>query len=116
MDWFHFRGRLEALETLAQRVLAAVAGFAGVSRIQSGTVNLVLGTATVNTFVTANTRVVATIKTSQGGDGAAEPFTTRIEVTARVPGNPGSFQIAALTNAGVADATNTSSVDWIAIN
>jgi hypothetical protein len=116
--------RVQALETLiqqavqlARRAVAATGALVGVTNIQSGTVDLAGGTFTVVTAtVTANTRIVATFKTSAGGDGAAPPFTTRLEVTARVPGAPGSFEIAALTNNGVLDATNISSVDWIAIN
>lgn len=116
--------RVSALETLiqqaiqlARRAVAASTALVGITRIQTGTVNLVGGVATVATAtITAQSRIVVQFATSQGGDGAAPPFTTRLQSAARVVGAPGSFEIGALTNNGVADISNTSSVDWIVIN
>jgi hypothetical protein len=122
MDLERLWAEIQRLNGLVKRALASAlasgAALAGVTSIQSGTVQLGpgTGTATVSANITSNTRIVACFKASSGGDGGAEPFTTRLECTARANGTPGSFQIAALTNAGVADTTNVSSVDWIAIN
>jgi len=122
MDWYQFRARIEALESKIQRALAtavaSAAALVGITRIQTGEAILINGVATVPATITASSRIIVQFATSFGGDGAAEPFTTRLETPLgnRVPGAPGSFDIVALTNAGLPDASNGSSVDWIVIN
>ena len=118
----HLRARIEELETTVLRSLAAAGAAAGaligITRIQTGEATLVNGTVTVPAIITANSRIVVQFATSFGGDGGAVPFTTRLETPLgnRVVGSPGSFDIVALTNAGLPDASNGSSVDWIVIN
>jgi len=116
--------RVQSLESLiqqaiqlARRAVASSAALAGITRIQAGTVNLLGGQAlAVPAIITASSIIVVQFRTSAGGNNAAPPFTTRLQTPVRVIGSPGSFDIGALTNNGVLDASNTSSVDWIVIN
>jgi hypothetical protein len=122
MDWFQFRARVEKLESAIQRALAsalaaasAAAALAGVTRIQAGTVQLAMGTATVAGFtITANSRIVAQFNTAASGGGASAKL--EIPTANRVNGAPGTFEIHALTTADVINAMDGSTVDFVIIN
>lgn len=92
------------------------AGGAGVPFVQAGTGVLVAGVlaVTAGVQITANSRIVACIKTPGGtfSDGGLD-----IPSGDRVVGEPGvgAFTIRALVQAGTANVADTSTVDWIVV-
>lgn len=81
--------------------------------VQGGTATLINGTITVSSAtITASSRVMVTM--TDPGAGAITGFAA-FEVTNKVPGAPGSFDITAIDDAKATIATAVCVVDWLVV-
>ena len=83
-------------------------------QIQSGTDVLVAGTVTIVATITANSRILVTIKDANPGIGNLT-IGLAVPSASRVVGSPGSFDVRANIADGTINVLDTSTFDWIII-
>lgn len=104
-----------ALAALLGATVATAGSAVPSTAIQAGTDTLALGTKLVAATITANSRIVITMK--DAGAGAITGFADfEVPVASRVVGAPGSFTVNAIDDAKALIATAACTFDWLVIN